>query len=128
MWRVSRLDFHAAAIALIAVLLLGILYGILIAAAASVVLLLLNASQPHVAFLGRIPGTNSYSDLDRHPENEPLSAVIAFRPEASLLYINADAVRETVLARLTRRRLRMSACSSAIFPLRLRSILPARAC
>ena len=100
MWRTSRLDFNAAAIALTAVLLLGILPGILIAAVASIVLLLINASQPHVAFLGRIPGTNSYSDIGRHPENEPLPGVIAFRPEASLLYINADAVRDAVVGRL----------------------------
>jgi MFS superfamily sulfate permease-like transporter len=100
MWRVSRLDFYAAAIALSGVLLLGILHGILLAALASVLLLLARASQPHVAFLGRIPGTNSYSDLARHPENEALAGVIAFRPEASLIYINADAVKQSVLKRL----------------------------
>src|SRR6201981_3862191 len=70
MWRISRIDFYAAAIALVAVLLLGILQGILLAAVASILMLLARASQPHVAFLGRIPGTNSYSDLRRHPENE----------------------------------------------------------
>jgi MFS superfamily sulfate permease-like transporter len=66
----------------------------------SILLLLLSASRPHVAFLGRIPGTNSYSDLARHPENEALPGVIAFRPEASLIYVNVDAVLETVLNRL----------------------------
>ena len=81
MWRVSRMDFYAATIALVAVLFLGILQGILLAALASVVMLLARASRPHVAFLGRVPGTNTYSDLDRHPENEPLRGVIAFRPE-----------------------------------------------
>jgi high affinity sulfate transporter 1 len=100
MWRTSRLDFYAAAIALAAVLLLGILHGILVAALASAVLLLMGLSQPHVAFLGRIPGTNAYSDLARHPENEPLPGVIAFRPESSLLYLNADTVRDAVLERL----------------------------
>lgn len=100
MWRVSRLDFYAAAIALLGVLLLGILQGILLAALASILMLLGRASRPHVAFLGRIPGTNSYSDLARHPENEALSGVIAFRPEASLVYVNADAVLEAVLNRL----------------------------
>ena len=100
MWRVSRLDFYAAAIALGAVLLLGILQGILVAAAASILLLLARASRPHVAFLGRIPGTSSYSDLGRHPENETLSGVIAFRPEASLIYVNADAVLQAVHDRL----------------------------
>ena len=100
MWRVSRLDFYAAAIALGAVLLLEILQGILLAALASVLLLLVRASRPHVAFLGRVPGTNSYSDVDRHPENEPLHGVIAFRPEASLIYVNAKSVLESVLERL----------------------------
>jgi SulP family sulfate permease len=100
MWRVSRLDFLAAAIALIGVLLLGILQGILLAALASILLLLARASRPHVAFLGRIPGTNHYSDMDRHPENEPLSGAIVFRPEASLIYVNAEAVLESVLIRL----------------------------
>ena len=100
MWRVSRLDFYAAAIALGAVLLLGILQGILLAAVSSILMLLARTSQPHVAFLGRIPGTTSYSDLARHPDNEVLPGVIAFRPEASLIYANADAVLESVLGRL----------------------------
>jgi SulP family sulfate permease len=100
MWRVSRLDFYAAAIALAGVLLLGILDGILLAAAASILLLLMRASQPHVAFLGRLPGTALYSDLERNPQNEPLPGVIAFRPEASLTYINADVVLDAALSRL----------------------------
>jgi SulP family sulfate permease len=100
MWRVSKLDFIAAATALIGVLLLGILQGILLAALASVVLMLIQASRPNVAFLGRIPGTNSYSDLQRHADNEPLSGAIAFRPEASVIYVNADTVMEAVLSRL----------------------------
>jgi sulfate permease, SulP family len=100
MWRISRMDFYAAAIALVAVLLLGILQGILLAALASILMLLARASSPHVAFLGRIPGTSSFSDLARHPENEPLPHAIAFRPEASLLYVNADSVLESVSHRL----------------------------
>jgi MFS superfamily sulfate permease-like transporter len=53
---VSRLDFMAAAVALVGVLLLGILQGILLAALASILLLLARVSSPHVAFLGRVPG------------------------------------------------------------------------
>jgi high affinity sulfate transporter 1 len=100
MWRVSRLDFYAATIALAGVLLFGILHGILLAALASVLLLLARVSSPHVAFLGRVPGTNSYSDVARHPENEALVGTVAFRPEASLIYVNADTVLETVQQRL----------------------------
>ncbi len=100
MWRASRFDFYAASIALAAVLLLGILQGILLAALASLLMLLVGASRPHTAFLGRIPGTRSYSDIARHPENEALPGVVAFRPEASLIYVNADAILEAVLDRL----------------------------
>ena len=102
MWRISHIDFWAALIAFAAVLLLGILQGILVAAAASVLLLLGRASTPHVAFLGRVPGTQMYSDRARHPENERIENVLAFRPESSLLYINADQILGAVLHRLGR--------------------------
>jgi len=119
MWRVSRLDFYAATIALLGVLFLGILHGVLLAALASVLLLLARASRPHVGFLGRVPGTSIYSDMARHPENEALPGVIAFRPEASLIYVNAEAVLELVLARLQatgRHNVRLVICDLSASP------------
>jgi sulfate permease, SulP family len=100
MWRASRMDCLNATAALVGVILLGILQGILLAALISVLLLLALSSTPHVAFLGRIPGTTQYSDVQRHPENESLVGTIAFRPEASLLYLNAEYVLARVLAQL----------------------------
>jgi SulP family sulfate permease len=100
LWRISGIDFAAAAVALTGVLLLGILQGILLAALVSVLIMLVRASRPHVAILGRIPGTIHYSDAERHPENEPIPGMVAFRPEGSLLYVNVDNVLERVLAHL----------------------------
>ena len=54
MWRISKIDFSTALIALGAVLLLGILQGILLAALASILILLGRASQP----TRRVSGTN----------------------------------------------------------------------
>ena len=117
MWRVSRIDFYAAAIALVSVLLLGILQGVLLAALASIFLLLGRASQPNVAFLGRLPGTGRYSDSARHEGVEPLVGVIAFRPEASLLYINAETILETVLSALRNSSdIRLVACDLSASP------------
>jgi anti-anti-sigma factor len=96
LWRASRLDFAAAAVALAGVLLMGVLDGVLIAVLASVVMLLGRSARPHVAFLGRIPGTNRFSDLARHPDNEPLPGVLAFRVQSAILYFNVDHVLETV--------------------------------
>jgi sulfate permease, SulP family len=100
LFRVSRPDFAAAGVALVAVLLLGILNGVIFAVAASLLMLLTRTSTPHVAYLGRIPGTGRFSDLARHPDNEPVPGVLAFRVEAALLYFNADHVRRDVLRRV----------------------------
>lgn len=117
MWEVSPIDFYAAAIALVSVLLLGILQGVLLAALASIFLLLGRASQPNIAFLGRLPGTGRYSDSARHEGVEPLDGVIAFRPEASLLYINAETVLAAVLKELRKSSdVRLVACDLSASP------------
>jgi high affinity sulfate transporter 1 len=103
LWRVNRADFAAAMVALVAVLLLGILQGILLAALASVLMMLVRAARPHVAFLGRIPGTAILGDRTRHPENAEIPGIVVFRPEASVVYVNAEAVAEAVAAHLAAR-------------------------
>jgi high affinity sulfate transporter 1 len=100
LWQASRIDFAAAGVALMGVLVMGILNGVFVAVLASVVMLLSRVARPHVAFLGRIPGTDRFSDVARHPENEAIPGVLAFRVEASLVYFNVDHVLQTVLKRV----------------------------
>ncbi len=94
--RVSRFEFRISMVALVGVLLLGILKGVLLAAAISMVMLIGRVARPHVASLGRIPGTRRYSDLERNPENEPVADTLILRVEASLLYFNAEHVRDDI--------------------------------
>jgi MFS superfamily sulfate permease-like transporter len=96
LWRVSRFEFTIALVALVGVLLLGILRGVLVAVITSLIVLVATAARPHVAFLGRIPGTRRFSDLERHPDNEIIPGVLIFRVESSLLYFNVDYVRDRV--------------------------------
>jgi len=100
LWHASRIDFAAAGVALAGVLLMGVLDGVVIAVLASAAMLLFRVTRPHVAFLGRIPGTDRFSDATRHPENEVIPGVLAFRVEGSLVYFNADHVLESVLHRV----------------------------
>jgi high affinity sulfate transporter 1 len=100
LWRVSRFEFSIAMLALVGVLLLGILRGVLLAVIVSIIVLLAAAARPHVAFLGRIPGTRRFSDMERHPDNEALPGVLIFRVEASLLYFNVAHVRQRVRDRM----------------------------
>lgn len=94
---VSRFEFWVSMVAFAAVLVEGILRGVLFAALVSILMLLHRVAHPHVAFLGRIPGTRRFSDLERHPDNERVPGVLAFRVESSLLYFNAENVKRAVL-------------------------------
>lgn len=92
MFRVNKLDFIIAMTAMISVIVLNILQGVLIAALFSLILIIRNVSSPHIAFLGRIPGTNRYTDIKRHPDNELIPGVLLFRVESPLVYFNVASV------------------------------------
>jgi len=96
-WKLSKLEFWVAIAALVGVLLLGILKGVLFAALFSIILLIRRAANPHVALLGRVPGTQRFSDSERNPENESVPRVLIVRVEASLVYFNVDHVKDAVL-------------------------------
>jgi MFS superfamily sulfate permease-like transporter len=75
---------------------------VLLAVIVSVLMLLAVAARPHVAFLGRIPGTSRFSDMERHPDNEAVSGVMIFRVEAAVLYFNVDHIRSQVWEKVNR--------------------------
>jgi MFS superfamily sulfate permease-like transporter len=72
----------------------------LIGAVISLVQLLRAASRPHVALLGRIPGTRRFSDRERNSDNELIPGALIFRPESGLVYFNVDHVCEVIQQRV----------------------------
>jgi len=100
LWRGDRTEFIVAIAAIIGVLGQGLLRGVMIGAIISLVLLIRRAARPHVAFLGRIPGTRRFSDHSRHPDNELIPGVMIFRPESGLMYFNMDHIRDTIVDRV----------------------------
>lgn len=88
LFKVNRFDFIIAITALICVIVFGILEGVLFAALFSLILIIRNVSSPHVAFLGRVPGANRYTDIKRHPDNELLPGLLLYRVESELVYFN----------------------------------------
>lgn len=100
LWHASRSEFVVATAAILGVLGSGLLRGVMIGAIISLVQLLRRASRPHVAFLGRIPGTRRFSDRERHPDNELIPSAMIFRPESNLIYFNVDHVRDTIIERV----------------------------
>ena len=100
LWRVSRFEFSVSMVAFAGVLLLGILKGVMLAVVVSILLLIRRAARPHVAFLGRIPGTRGYSDMERNPGNEAVPGALMFRVNAALFYFNIEHVRDAVWQRI----------------------------
>ena len=102
LWNVSRIEFTVAMVALSGVIIFGILKGVILAAIASIVLMLRAVADPHIAFLGRIPGTKRYTDINRHPDNETIPGKLLFRVEASVLYFNVENIRNHVWGEIMR--------------------------
>src|SRR5947199_1616796 len=98
--RADRAKFIVFTLALLGLLTFRLLRGVLIGAIISLVQLLRTASRPHVAFLGRIPGTRRFSDRERHPDNHLISAVLIFLPESGSVYFYGDHVCKTILHRI----------------------------
>ncbi|OOG73237.1 SulP family inorganic anion transporter [Flavobacterium sp. A45] len=94
LYKINKQEFGVAMIALVSVLIWGILTGVLLAAIVTLLLLIKATSTPNVAFLGRIPGTNRYTDIERHPDNERIEGLLIVRIESAILYFNVEYIKE----------------------------------
>ena len=100
LWLDDRSEFVVAMAAFAGVLTFGLLRGVMLGALISLVQLVRVSSRPHVALLGRIPGTRRFSDCDRHSDNELIPNLMIFRPESALVYFNVDNVCDAILSRV----------------------------
>ncbi len=100
LWKADRPEFVVAMAAIVGVMSSGLLRGVMIGAVISLIQLLRRASRPHVAFLGRIPGTRRFSDRQRHTDNELIPGALIFRPESGLIYFNVDFVCDSIMDRV----------------------------
>jgi MFS superfamily sulfate permease-like transporter len=100
LYRVSKMEFRVAVVAMAGVLAFGILKGVLLAAIFSILLLLKRASRPRIALLGRLPGTDRFVDSSRYLESEAIPQVLILRVESGLFYFNAQNVKNEVLERV----------------------------
>ena len=95
-WRVRRSDGITMLGAFVATLALGVELGIAVAAAGSAVLVFRRIMQPHTAVLGRLPGTEAYRNVERHPEAEQQAGVVVVRFDVSLNYLNVEFTKDRV--------------------------------
>ena len=95
-WRMNR-DRLLLVGSVIAVLLLGVLYGMLAAIALSLIAALRRFSQPVVHELGQLGTSRNFVVLDGHTDAATVAGVMILRPEEPLFFASAERVAADVL-------------------------------
>lgn len=94
-WRYDKADALSLLLTFGGVLLLGVEEGILLGVALSLAVLVWRSSHPHMAVVGRVPGTEHFRNIDRQ-QVETLPGLIALRIDESLYFANAHMLEEKV--------------------------------
>ena len=95
-WRYSRLDGASLAVTFVTVLALGIEAGIAVGAGISLLFLIARSSRPHIARVGRVPGSEHFRNVLRH-DVEQSPAVLALRMDESLHFANTRALEHAIV-------------------------------
>lgn len=100
-WGYSMPDFIAVATTVAVTLGFGVELGVSSGVAISVLLYLFKTSRPHIAEVGRIPGTEHFRNINRYTvETNP--AIVTLRVDESLYFANARFLEDHILDRVTR--------------------------
>ena len=94
LWTVKRSDFWLLALAFVGTLAFGVELGLGISVVASLVVVLRQTTRPHIAVLGRIPGTTQFRNVERSPSAVTTDGVMVVRVDAPLYFANLDYLRE----------------------------------
>lgn len=94
LWSVKRSDCWLLAMAFAGTLLLGVELGLGVSVVASLAVVLRQTTRPHIAVVGRIPGTAQFRNVERSPSVETTDGVVVVRVDAPLYFANVDYFRE----------------------------------
>ena len=98
-WRYARTDFTALALTFALTLVVGVEAGLVTGVGASLLLHLWRTSRPHIAIVGRVPGTEHYRNVLRHNvETHP--NLVGIRVDESLYFANARPLEDYVAAQV----------------------------
>ncbi len=94
-WRYSKSDFTAMLLTIVITLGIGVETGILTGILASLLLHLWRTSRPHIAIVGRVPGTEHFRNIKRH-QVETNERVLSIRVDESLYFANARFLEDSI--------------------------------
>jgi len=97
LYRQRRIEFVLSVASFLGVAFVGVIEGIVIAIALSLLVLVWNTWHPYHAVLVRVDGRRGYHDVQRHPEGRSVPGLVLFRWDAELFFANAEIFRERLL-------------------------------
>ena len=101
-WRYSLSDFAAVFTTIFVTLALGVELGVLSGVLASILLHLYKTSRPHIAIVGKLPGTEHFRNVERHAVIT-YPHIVSLRVDESLYFANASFLRDEIY-RITAKR------------------------
>ncbi len=94
LWRANKTDLSLFVITFLGTLLLGIEQGIAVGVILSLIMVILRVTRPHVAELGKVPGTIHYRNVERFPELIQQDDTLIVRFDAQLFFANVQFFKE----------------------------------
>ncbi len=100
LWRIGSSEFWLALVSFLGVALIGVIEGVFLAVALSLLAFIRRSWWPHDAVLGRADGVKGYHDLTYYPEARQIPGLVLYRFDAPLFFANADVFRDRVRERI----------------------------
>ena len=94
LWKTDKVDFSMMMATFAATLAFGIELGIGTGVALSLIVVIYRSSYPHIAVLGKLPGTSHYRNLNRFDEAENRTDILVIRFDAQMYFANASFFRD----------------------------------
>ncbi|XP_065872953.1 sulfate transporter 4.1, chloroplastic-like isoform X2 [Euphorbia lathyris] len=94
LWRVDKKDFLLWTITSTTTLFLGIEIGVLVGVGASLAFVIHESANPHIAVLGRLPGTTVYRNTLQYPEAYTYSGIVIVRIDAPIYFANISYIKD----------------------------------
>ncbi|GFP96762.1 sulfate transporter 4.1 chloroplastic [Phtheirospermum japonicum] len=94
LWRVDKRDFLLWIITCTVTLFLGIEIGVLVGVGVSLAFVIHESANPHIAILGRLPGTTVYRNIQQYPEAYTYNGIVIVRIDAPIYFANISYIKD----------------------------------
>ncbi|GFY83631.1 sulfate transporter 4.1 [Actinidia rufa] len=94
LWRVDKKDFLLWTITSTTTLFFGIEIGVLVGVGVSLAFVIHESANPHVAVLGRLPGTTVYRNVLQYPEAYTYNGIVIVRIDAPIYFANTSYIKD----------------------------------